>query len=164
MTGLLGGTPYTMNQASYDLARRRVNGLIARIPAKNRDRLTSDGLRFAIFYTKPHDRLLRPLLAADQPPAPPPLRKSLHTIDIHINDADHHDHVTRPGVVQQRGQAGSLVTVDPVGIDRGAVAILAANSVPSGSASSTSASTGACVSEGALDNRLCPVWAGRRRR
>jgi hypothetical protein len=31
-----------------------------------------------------HDRLLRPLLAADQPPAPLPIRKALHDIDIHI--------------------------------------------------------------------------------
>jgi hypothetical protein len=54
------------------------------IPGKNRYRLTGDGLRFAIFYTKLHDRLLRPLLATDRPPAPPPLRKALHTIDIHI--------------------------------------------------------------------------------
>ena len=84
MTGLLGGANYSMNQASYDLARLRVNGLIARIPGKNRYRLTGDGLRFAIFYTKLHDRLLPPLLAADQPPAPPPLRKALHTIDTHI--------------------------------------------------------------------------------
>ena len=58
MTGLLGGANYTMNQASYDLARLRVNGLITRIPGKNRYRLTGDGLRFAIFYTKLHDRLL----------------------------------------------------------------------------------------------------------
>ena len=42
-----------------------------RVPATNRYRLTGDGLRFAIFYTKVHDRLLRPLLAANQPPAPP---------------------------------------------------------------------------------------------
>jgi len=84
MTGLLGGGNYTMNQASYDLARLRTNGLITRIPAKNRYRLTNDGLRFAIFYTKVHDRLLRPLLAADQPPAPPPIRKALRTINIHI--------------------------------------------------------------------------------
>ena len=84
MTGLLDGIDYTTNQASYDLARLGTNGLIARIPGKNRYRLTSDGLRFAIFYTKLHDRLLRPLLAADQPPAPPPLRKALRTIDIHI--------------------------------------------------------------------------------
>ena len=84
MTGLLDGTDYTTNQASYDLARLRVNGLITRIPGKNRYRLTGDGLRFAIFYTKLHDRLLRPLLAADQPPAPPPLRKALRTIDTHM--------------------------------------------------------------------------------
>jgi hypothetical protein len=77
MTGLLGGTVYTMNQASYDLARLRVNGLITRIPGTNRYRLTADGLRFAIFYTKVHDRLLRPLLAANQRPAPPLLRKVL---------------------------------------------------------------------------------------
>ena len=72
--------------ASYDLTRLRVNGLITRIPGKNRYRLTADGLRFAVFYTKLHDRLLRPLLAADQPPAPPLLRKALHTIDIHITE------------------------------------------------------------------------------
>ena len=80
----INGSDYTTNQASYDLARLRLNGLIARIPGKNRYRLTGDGLRFAIFYTKLHDRLLRPLLAADQPPAPPPLRKALRTIDTHI--------------------------------------------------------------------------------
>ena len=87
MTGLLGGSGYTMNQASYDLGRLRVNGLITRVPGHNRYRLTDDGLRFAIFYTKLHDRLLRPLLAADQPPAPPPLRKALRTINIHITEA-----------------------------------------------------------------------------
>ena len=32
------------------------------------------------------DFLLRPLLATDQPPGPPTLRKALHTIDIHINE------------------------------------------------------------------------------
>ena len=90
MTGLLGGIDYTMNRASYDLARLRINGLITRIPGKNRYRLTGDGLRFAIFYTKLHDRLLRPLLAADHPPAPPQLRKALHTIDIHITETIDH--------------------------------------------------------------------------
>jgi hypothetical protein len=52
----------------------------------NLSSLTGDGLRFAILYTKLHDRLLRPLLAADQPPAPSPVRKALHTIDIHISE------------------------------------------------------------------------------
>ena len=82
MTGLLGGATYTMNQASYDLARLRLNGLITRIPGTaTATGLTADGLRFAIFYTKVHDRLLRPLLAADQPQAPPELRAALRTID-----------------------------------------------------------------------------------
>ncbi len=85
MTGLLDGTAYTMNQASYDLTRLRVNGLITRVPGRNLYRLTSDGLRFAIFYVKLHNRLLGPLLAADQPPAPPSLRNALRTIDTHID-------------------------------------------------------------------------------
>ena len=52
MTGLVGGAIYSMNQASYDLARLGINGLIARIPGRNRYRLTHDGLAFAIFYPK----------------------------------------------------------------------------------------------------------------
>ena len=42
------------------------------------------GQRVAIFYTKVHNRLLRPLLAADKPPAPLPLRRALSTIDQHV--------------------------------------------------------------------------------
>jgi hypothetical protein len=85
MTGPLD-TPYTIGQASYDLRRLRLKGLIQRLPHSNTYTLTSDGLRFAIFYTKVHNRVLAPLLAADRPPAPPPLRQALHTIDQHIND------------------------------------------------------------------------------
>jgi hypothetical protein len=51
MTGLLDSIGYTTNQASYDLTRLRLNGLITRVPGKNRYWLTGDGLRFAIFYT-----------------------------------------------------------------------------------------------------------------
>ena len=54
--------------------------------------MTSDGQRVAIFYTKVHDRLLRPLLAADHPPAPTELRTALATIDRHVRgyiDAAH---------------------------------------------------------------------------
>lgn len=46
--------------------------------------LVPDGLRFAVFYTKVHDRVLAPLFAADQPQAPPELRAALHTLDQHI--------------------------------------------------------------------------------
>jgi hypothetical protein len=80
MTGLLG-TNYTINQASYDLSRLARNQLITRIPHRNLYALTPDGLRFAVFYTKVHDRVLRPLIAGDQPQAPPPLRAALRVID-----------------------------------------------------------------------------------
>jgi hypothetical protein len=84
MTGLLGGT-YTTNHASYDLTRLRRNGVITRVPGRNLYHLTDDGLAFAIFYTKVHNRVLRPLLATTAPQTPPPLRGALHTIDQHIN-------------------------------------------------------------------------------
>jgi hypothetical protein len=85
MTGLLG-TPYSMPQASYDLARLIRNGLITRRPHANTYDLTPDGLAFAIFYTKVHDRVLAPLFAAGQPQAPPQLRAALTTIQRHIDD------------------------------------------------------------------------------
>jgi hypothetical protein len=85
MTGLLGA-PYSMAQASYDLARLRRNRIITRRPHANTYDLTPDGLAFAIFYTKVHDRVLAPLFTAGQPQAPPPLRTALRTIEHHIDD------------------------------------------------------------------------------
>jgi hypothetical protein len=84
MTGLLDAG-YTTTQASYDLTRLRRNAIITRRPGTNTYHLTSDGLRFAIFYTKVHNRILRPLFAADQPQAPPALRDALHAIDRQID-------------------------------------------------------------------------------
>jgi hypothetical protein len=43
MAGLLA-TPYTMNQASYDLARLRLNDLITRVPDHHRYTLKTSGL------------------------------------------------------------------------------------------------------------------------
>ena len=73
MTGLLHA-PYTPGQMTYDLRRLRLAGLIRRIEHTNRYVLTPDGIKLAVFYTKLHNRLLRPLMAADQPQAPPELR------------------------------------------------------------------------------------------
>jgi hypothetical protein len=80
MTGLLH-RPYSMNQASYDLSRLARNGLIQRVPCRNRYTLTRDGLLFAHFYTKVYDHVLRPLMAPDRPNAPPELAAALATFD-----------------------------------------------------------------------------------
>jgi len=80
MTGLLH-RPYSMNQASYDLSRLARNGLITRIPGRNRYTLTRDGLLFAHIYTKVYDHILRPLMAPDRPNAPPELLAALDTLD-----------------------------------------------------------------------------------
>ena len=80
MTGLLH-RPYSMNQASYDLSRLARNGLIARVPGRNRYTLTRDGLLFAHIYTKVYDHVLRPLMAPDRPNAPPELTAALDTLD-----------------------------------------------------------------------------------
>jgi len=82
---LLDG-PYTSTQTTYDLRRLRLKGLIRRLPGTNRYLLTPDGVRVAAFYTKVHHRLLEPLLAADQPPAPIELRRALRVIDHAVDD------------------------------------------------------------------------------
>jgi predicted MarR family transcription regulator len=71
---------------SYDLRRLRLKGLIRRLDQSNTYLLTPDGQRVAVFYVKVHNRLLRPLIAANSPPAPLPLRQALRTIEHHVED------------------------------------------------------------------------------
>lgn len=85
VAGLLD-VEYTASQMSYDLRRLRLHGLVERIPKTNTYVLTPDGMRTAVFYSKIHARLLRPLLAADSAPAPTQLRRALGTIDKAIED------------------------------------------------------------------------------
>ena len=80
MTGQLH-RPYSMNQASYDLARLSRNGLIERVPGRNRYTLTPGGLLFAVFYTRVYDHVLRPLMAPGRPNAPPELTAALTALD-----------------------------------------------------------------------------------
>ncbi len=80
VAGLLD-EPYSQARCSYDLARLRRKGLIVRLEHFSTYVLTPDGQRFAIFYSAVHNRLLRPLLAADQPPAPLPVPQALRTLD-----------------------------------------------------------------------------------
>jgi hypothetical protein len=66
---LLGHKPsqYTPGRITYDLRRLRLHGLIERIPKTHRYRITPNGLRTAVFYTKLYSRTLRPGLAIISP-------------------------------------------------------------------------------------------------
>jgi hypothetical protein len=114
VAGLLGpdAAPYTQGRCCYDLRRLKLKGLIVKIEHTNTYVHTPDGQRFAVFYTKVHNRLLRPLLAADRPPAPLPVRlrpglptagwlprmpDSLEALDGFLL------HVAKPRVVQRDG-------------------------------------------------------------
>ena len=69
---LLGLAPekITQGQMTYDLRRLRLHGLIERIPKTHRYRLTSFGLRVALFFSRTYARLLRPGLASLAPSPP----------------------------------------------------------------------------------------------
>jgi hypothetical protein len=80
------GVDYSAGQMSYDLRRLRLHGLIQRLPRTNTYVITPEGLRVALFSSKVHERLLRPLLAAAHPPASLDLRQALPTIDRAVAD------------------------------------------------------------------------------
>jgi predicted MarR family transcription regulator len=71
---------------SYDLRRLRLHGLIQRLPHSNTYVLTSEGIRVAVFYTKLQNRLLRPLLDTNQPPAKIEIRRALTTLEHAVID------------------------------------------------------------------------------
>src|SRR3954451_6883845 len=69
MLGLDPAT-YPAGRMTYDLRRLRLHGIIERIPCSHRYRLTDDGLRIALFFSRTYTRLLRPTLAEIMPQAP----------------------------------------------------------------------------------------------
>jgi hypothetical protein len=79
------GQDYSTSQMSYDLRRLRLHGLIERLPHSNTYQLTQEGIRVAVFYTKLQNRLLRPLLDADKPPARIEIRRALKTLETAVN-------------------------------------------------------------------------------
>ena len=48
---------------SYELRRLRLHGLIERIEATHRYRLTPEGLRTVVFYQRTYARIIRPALS-----------------------------------------------------------------------------------------------------
>ena len=71
MLGLDPAT-YPAGRMTYELRRLRLHGIIERNPRTHRYRLTPDGLRIALFFSRTYARLLRPKLAEIMPQAPPP--------------------------------------------------------------------------------------------
>jgi hypothetical protein len=51
---------YAAGSMTYDLRRLRLHGLIARVPASHRYRITPTGAQVAMFYTRLYTRALRP--------------------------------------------------------------------------------------------------------
>jgi hypothetical protein len=84
------GQDYSASKMSYDLRRLRLHGLITRLPRSNTYVLTAEGIRVAVFYTKLQNRLLRPPLEADKPPAAIQVHRALHTLETTVNQYVHH--------------------------------------------------------------------------
>lgn len=57
------GRHITPGAVTYDLRRLRLHRLIKRVLGTHRYEVTSSGLRYALFFTRSYDRLLRPGLS-----------------------------------------------------------------------------------------------------
>jgi hypothetical protein len=79
----LRGRRTTPGAVTYDLRRLRLHGLIRRIPCTHRYEVTKSGLRYALFFTRSYDRLLRPGLARVLPDQAvhSPLRASFRQLE-----------------------------------------------------------------------------------
>jgi len=64
------GQQITPGAMTYDLRRLRLHGLIQRLPKTHRYEVTATGLRYALFFTRSYDRLLRPGLSQIIPDIP----------------------------------------------------------------------------------------------
>jgi hypothetical protein len=88
---LLGQKPsqLTPGRITYDLRRLRLHGLIERIPKSYRYRISSKGLRTAIFYTRLYNRALRTGLAIISQRATDyelPIAKSIRAAEVAVNN------------------------------------------------------------------------------
>lgn len=77
----------TTGKMSYDLRRLRFHGLIQRIPATQRYRLTTAGLKTVLFYSRTYQRLLRPGLSLLHQPnniSDLPLRRAFDQLEMEL--------------------------------------------------------------------------------
>jgi hypothetical protein len=61
------GTQTSAGALTYDLRRLKLHGLLRRIPHTHRYQVTPLGFRYALFFTRTYDRLLRPGLSVVLP-------------------------------------------------------------------------------------------------
>ena len=93
VAALSGDDPaaYSAGRMTYDLRRLRLHGLIQLQPHSNRYRVTEDGLRTALFFTRAHARFFRIGLALEDPlasgSAPRTLVQASHAIDRLLEEA-----------------------------------------------------------------------------
>lgn len=93
MADLLDQDPATYHpgRMTYDLRRLRLHGLIDRIPHSHRYRVTDEGLRIALFFTRGYARFFRTGLALDGPipagSAPRVLVQARQAIDRFLEEA-----------------------------------------------------------------------------
>lgn len=88
---MLGLAPEKLTQGkmSYDLRRLRLHGIIERIPKTHRYRVTDDGLRAALFFTRTYARILRPGLSVVLTGAQAngsPIRRAFDRLSDAVND------------------------------------------------------------------------------
>lgn len=76
-------TAYPAGQMTYDLRRRRLKGLLWRVPQRHRYRGTPYGYRVALLFTKRDARVVRTAVAAFEPgdPVPRPRADALAEVD-----------------------------------------------------------------------------------
>jgi hypothetical protein len=72
---ILGKAHISPGMMTYELRRLRLHGLIERLPRTHRYRLTADGLRIALLFTRSYARLLRPALSITHRCASPARRR-----------------------------------------------------------------------------------------
>ncbi len=83
---LLSTDTHGSRQATYDLRRLRLRGLIERIPSSHRYRLTQTGQRIALAWCRIHRRTLSPALAAAfDDKVPSKLGRILHSLDDEVS-------------------------------------------------------------------------------
>jgi hypothetical protein len=83
----LDPSTYRAGKVTYDLRRLRLHRMIDRIPGTHRYKVTSRGLRLAMFINRTHARLLRPKLAeivTPTPASPSALCKAFDCVDQQI--------------------------------------------------------------------------------